>query len=695
MAGMENATWAGWETVEQIGRGNFGTVYKIRRTLGSRATYAALKVITIPQKADEIEELRADGYDDESITQYFTDILEKIETEYALMADLKGHANIVYCDDIRTVQHDDGFGGDICIKMELLTPLKGVVDEQVADAQVIKLGMDICSALALCEERQIVHRDIKPENIFVAQDGNFKLGDFGIAKTIEGTMGTIRSGSYEYMAPELNLKQYSNKVDIYSLGMVMYWMLNERTGPFLTPGGKRPTPSMKQAARERRFAGEALPAPAHGSERLKEIVLKACAFDPENRYQTAAQMWEALAELAGKQVSAPVQNVHAADAAGEEKTAVSTTYACKQPDNTAEKETTVFVPDADAEVKAEAVEQKRDVQEPVRKAQPEECECRREQNREEPPQREKEAKKPRKNKLLLPICAGIAVVLLLVLLIGIGKNGSASNNTDGSASAQAKEEENKAAGYAEAMSLAEAGRYAEAAEAFEALGDYKDSANKASEMYTKCYAAEMALKETKPTSPPEKNGWAEENGKTYYYVSDERISGLYEIDGEGYYFDEEGVMCTGAVEIDVGCTYYFDENGKFQYYDAWKHIDAHWSDENVSILIGGGYYVPSNYKILDTPLEGVGSLQVVVGVVEEKKGSADGKWQFHVRTLDGEWVWIDFFEVKDGTGSLTVKLDAPIAFDACKCTRYSSGNFSYSYYEELYVQYRSYDFQTP
>lgn len=291
----KQVSWPGWETTRLIGHGSFGAVYEIQREIRGRTEHAALKVISIPHNESEIYELKADGYDDESITQYFADSLEKIEEEYAMMADLKGHSNVVYCDDIRTVQHDDGFGWDIYIKMELLTPLKSYLSDKVTDAQVIKLGMDICDALKLCEDLNIVHRDIKPENIFVSRNGNYKLGDFGIAKTMEGTTGGTKTGTYDYMSPEVyNNFPYHTQTDIYSLGLVMYWLLNNRTAPFLPTKGKKPTPSEKSIARDRRFSGERILAPLYGSERLQEIVLKACAYDPKDRYQSAAEM---LADL--------------------------------------------------------------------------------------------------------------------------------------------------------------------------------------------------------------------------------------------------------------------------------------------------------------------------------------------------------------------------------------------------------------
>ena len=293
-----NVPWPGWETIDILGHGNFGTVYKIQRTTRGRTECAALKVIRIPKEESEIAKLRQDDYDDESITQYYADCLNKIEDEYAMMAELKGYANIVYCDDYFSQPHENGFGWDIYIKMELLTPLKAYLPAAIPEEQVISLGIDICNALTRCEELKIVHRDIKPENIFVSKEGKYKLGDFGIARTMEGTTGGTKTGTFDYMAPEVNnSKAYHTEVDIYSLGLVMYWMLNERTGPFLPLGGKKPTPSMKQVAWDRRFAGEQIPAPQNGSDELKAIVLKACAYNPKERYQSAKDMLFALEAL--------------------------------------------------------------------------------------------------------------------------------------------------------------------------------------------------------------------------------------------------------------------------------------------------------------------------------------------------------------------------------------------------------------
>ena len=300
MAGKQyNVFWPGWSVAGILGHGSYGKVYAIERDVFGHTEKAALKVISIPQNDGEIEELYNDGYDSESITQRFKSYLQDIVREYSLMSEMKGHTNIVYCDDLRYVQHDDGMGWDIYIKMELLTPLPKILGNGFSEKLIIKLGLDICNALILCKSKNIVHRDIKPQNIFVSSDGDFKLGDFGIAKTAERTTSGTKTGTYKYMAPEVyNNQPYGHSVDIYSLGMVLYWLLNERRTPFLPLPPKVPTATDEDRARDLRFAGIPIPEPLHGSNALKRIVLKACAFLPEERYKRADEMRKDLLVLA-------------------------------------------------------------------------------------------------------------------------------------------------------------------------------------------------------------------------------------------------------------------------------------------------------------------------------------------------------------------------------------------------------------
>lgn len=312
MSELRKAPWSEWETVRLIGRGSFGTVYEIQRKLVDEDTEAAaLKIITIPQNSEDIEEMYSEGFDNESITATFNSHLKSIIAEYSLMRKMDGSANIVNCKDIRYIQHDDGIGWDIYIRMELLTPLMKALPIDAPEDVAVQVGRDICNALVLCKKHGIVHRDIKPQNIFVSPNGDYKLGDFGIAKTVEKTMGGTKIGTYKYMAPEVyNNQPYGSGADIYSLGLVLYWLLNERRMPFMPLPPAKLKAGQDEESRHRRLSGEPLPPPVHGSDELKRVVLKACAYDPKDRYASAIAMLDDLNSLSGRALSSSAVIVH-------------------------------------------------------------------------------------------------------------------------------------------------------------------------------------------------------------------------------------------------------------------------------------------------------------------------------------------------------------------------------------------------
>ena len=295
MESQNTVLWDEWKVVRRIGQGSFGAVYEIERDLLGKKEKAALKHIRIPQNPSDVDELYSEGYDDDSITETFKTHLQSIMSEYSLMRKLNGAANVVGCDDVKYIQRNDGIGWDIYIRMELLTPLIKALPDHIPVEMVEKLARDICQALVLCKHFDIIHRDIKPQNIFISPLGDFKLGDFGIAKTVEKTMGGTKTGTYKYMAPEVYHNQpYGQQADIYSLGLVLYWMLNKKRMPFMPLPPEKVTAEIDDQARKRRLSGEPLPPPADGSEALKNIVLRACAYHPMDRFPSAEEMLKAL-----------------------------------------------------------------------------------------------------------------------------------------------------------------------------------------------------------------------------------------------------------------------------------------------------------------------------------------------------------------------------------------------------------------
>lgn len=296
-----------WYIKDVLGRGAYGTVFEIERKDFSHEK-SALKVITIPASPEEVKSYREENYslDDKSVTSYFYGFVEEFTREFQLMSKLKGESNIVSIEDYDVIPHEDEIGWDILIRMELLTPMaKHFKENYPTPDDVVKLGIDICKALEICEKQNIIHRDIKPSNIFVSDSGNYKLGDFGVAKTLEKTSsGLSKKGTYTYMAPEVYKGEIcKSNIDIYSLGIVMYKLLNNNLEPFRT----EITHTDEEKAFIMRLSGnEKMPAPVNASEELSKIVLKACAFNPAERYASAQEMRKDLERIAlGVPVAAP------------------------------------------------------------------------------------------------------------------------------------------------------------------------------------------------------------------------------------------------------------------------------------------------------------------------------------------------------------------------------------------------------
>ena len=292
-----NSVWPEWQIEKQLGKGSYGVVYQAVRRDNKVESHAAIKIISIPSDSSEIDSLRSEGLDMDGTRTYFKGIVDDFVSEIQLMESLKGIQNIVSVEDYKVIEKTDAIGWEIYIRMELLSPFNTYIcDKTITEEEVIKLGIDICTALEICGQRNIIHRDIKPENIFVNDFGYFKLGDFGIARKLENmTGGLSQKGTFNYMAPEVaNSNEYDAKVDIYSLGIVLYRLLNNNKLPFLDTDKQLLNPNERKQAVERRIRGEALPVPCNASPAMANLILRACEYNPNARFASATEMKQAL-----------------------------------------------------------------------------------------------------------------------------------------------------------------------------------------------------------------------------------------------------------------------------------------------------------------------------------------------------------------------------------------------------------------
>ena len=294
------SVWPEWKIIEKIGEGSFGKVYKAQRTEQGKIFYSAVKVITIPSNAGELSSVRSETPNEQSVREYFHGLVEECIQEVSTMEYFRGNSHVVSVEDYKVVEYLDDIGWDIYIRMEYLTSfLDYCAGRELTEEDVIQLGIDLCKALEYCQKQNIIHRDIKPENIFVSRFGEFKLGDFGIARELERTMsGLSKKGTFSYMAPEMYKGEpYDAKVDIYSLGIVLYKLRNHNRLPFISLEKQLITYRDKENALNRRMSGENPPRPAEAGEGLADIILKACAYDRQDRFETAEEFREALEAL--------------------------------------------------------------------------------------------------------------------------------------------------------------------------------------------------------------------------------------------------------------------------------------------------------------------------------------------------------------------------------------------------------------
>jgi len=257
-----------YEIIKSIGEGGMANVY--------------LAFDTILERQVAVKILRGDLSDDEKFIRRF-------QREANSASSLR-HPNIV---EMYDVGEDDG---KYFIVMEYVDgkTLKSLIKKRglLNLSEAIDIMLQLTSGIACAHDSYIIHRDIKPQNVMILEDGRVKITDFGIAMALnnnELTQTNSVMGSVHYLPPEQASGSGATiKCDIYSLGILMFELLTGKV-PFKGENAveiaikhmKEPLPSVCKI-------NPSIP------QSVENIVLKACAKNPKNRYETAAQMYEDL-----------------------------------------------------------------------------------------------------------------------------------------------------------------------------------------------------------------------------------------------------------------------------------------------------------------------------------------------------------------------------------------------------------------
>ncbi len=271
-----------WFIDSKLSEGKASKFYKVYKTENGSIHYMGLKTVRFPSSEQEISAVISSGRF-RNVDEYLTALQRDITKNMQTMLSLRSNKNIVRFDNFTIVRESSCFY--VVMLMELLTPLNSYLQLDTAGVtDVLALGQDICNALEGFRQAGIVHHDIKSENIYVDSFGNYKLGDFGIFDSIFHNANDPSA----YIAPELYNKtaMADTASDIYSLGILLYKLLNNNRMPFLPDF---PDP-ISLADREQAFMkcmrGDLLPAPKNAGYELASIIYKATSFRPADRYIT-------------------------------------------------------------------------------------------------------------------------------------------------------------------------------------------------------------------------------------------------------------------------------------------------------------------------------------------------------------------------------------------------------------------------
>ncbi len=257
-----------YQIIKSIGEGGMANVY--------------LAFDTILERNVAVKVLRGDLANDEKFVRRFQ--------REALSASSLSHPNIV---EVYDVGEDDG---NFYIVMEYVEGknLKQLIKRRtkLSLTEVVDIMKQLTDGISHAHDSFIIHRDIKPQNMLILDNGLVKITDFGIAVALNSTQLTQTNsvmGSVHYLPPEQAAgKGATFKSDIYSLGIMMYELITGKL-PFRGENAveialkqmKEPIPSIREDNNE-------IP------QAVENIVLKACAKNPKNRYDTAREMYNDL-----------------------------------------------------------------------------------------------------------------------------------------------------------------------------------------------------------------------------------------------------------------------------------------------------------------------------------------------------------------------------------------------------------------
>lgn len=280
------------ELVQSLQSGGGIATYLLRH-VNTGQSYI-LKHIAVPESKTQVEALLFTGAasNEEEAQRYYEQLVEDYLDELTAMQGLHGSANVATYIDWQVSAREEEIGFDLYLLSDKWQTLPEYLSlTAMTHLRALNLGLDLCTALCDLRAHNLIHRNIKPSNIYLNGLSSFMLGDLGVAR-IENLKYCAMPERMitEYTAPELSdiMTPFNTTIDIYAVGMVLYRILNGNHGPF------EDEKTSSKAANKMRLSGTPLPAPLYADYELAEILFKACAFEPADRYQSPEELMQEL-----------------------------------------------------------------------------------------------------------------------------------------------------------------------------------------------------------------------------------------------------------------------------------------------------------------------------------------------------------------------------------------------------------------
>ncbi len=243
-----------------------------------------VKIISVPASENQLNALLLSGAykDQEAALSYFKELAEDHVAEAELLRNLSRLEGFVSYQNWQMVSAEDGSGYDVYLLAEYRRTLEQHFRRNpMTHLGAINLGLDICAALAVARRAGYLYVDLKPSNIVLPGDNEYRIADIGFL-----SLNSLKYASLpeiyrsQYTAPEIcdAFSSINTTVDIYAAGLILYQAYND---------GR--LPSMENLADI-----ESFPPPAYADYEMSEIILKACALNPESRWQDPVEMAQAI-----------------------------------------------------------------------------------------------------------------------------------------------------------------------------------------------------------------------------------------------------------------------------------------------------------------------------------------------------------------------------------------------------------------